>query len=109
MKKIIIALMSTLLVAMLLSACGGKDNTKVNNDITLPEVDPVALLPANDVYTALDFAYVPVVDDGVVVRDGNKATAVYVSENNTLSQEKPEDITNKETIENDISKTKVLG
>ena len=76
MKKIIIALVSALLVTILLSACGGKNNTKVNSDITLPEIDPVSLLPANDVYTALDFAYVPVVDDGVVVRDGNKATAV---------------------------------
>ncbi len=79
MKKITVALISTILIAMLISSCGGKKDDGVNKDITLPQIDPVSLLPANDVYTALDYAYVPEVDGGVIVNEGNTSTAVYVS------------------------------
>lgn len=80
MKKSIIALISTILITMLISSCGGNKDEQVNKDITLPQIDPISLLPANDVYTALDFAYVPVVDGGVVVNEGNTSSAVYVSD-----------------------------
>ena len=80
MKKSIIAMISTILIATLISSCGGKKDDQSNVDITLPQIDPVSLLPANDVYTALDFAYVPVVDGGVVVNEGNTSSVVYVSD-----------------------------
>ena len=79
MRKSVFALISSIIITMMLSSCGGEEPVK-QEEITLPKLDPVSILPANDVYTALDYAYVPVVDGGVIVNEGNTSTAVYVSE-----------------------------
>src|SRR5699024_3240879 len=43
-----------------------------------PQIDPTTLLTSDDVYAAVNYEYVPVVDGGVV-EDGNSRSAVYVS------------------------------
>ncbi len=78
MKKLLLIFMSILMV-LAISACGGKDNAE-EMQTTVTEIDPVNVLKANDVYEALNYEYVPVVDGGVIIHEDNTSKAVYVSE-----------------------------
>ncbi len=78
MKKLLLVVMSILMV-LTISACTSKDNTE-KTQTTITEIDPVNVLTANDVYEALNYEYVPVVDGGVIVHEDNTSKAIYVSE-----------------------------
>lgn len=46
----------------------------------IPEINPIELISAEDVYAAINYAYAPVLEGDTYTRDGNKVTAVYRSE-----------------------------
>lgn len=62
-----------------LCACGSGGGLFAEPTPTpIPQIDPTTLLTSDDVYAAVNYEYVPVVDGGVV-EDGNSRSAVYVS------------------------------
>ncbi len=78
MKKLLLAV-STLLMLLGLCSCGG-GVFSTPTPTPVPEIDPTALITAEDVYTATNYAYAPVLDGNTYTRDGNTATALYRSE-----------------------------
>ncbi len=78
MKKLLLFVMSILMV-LTISACGSKNDAE-KTQTTVTEIDPVNVLTANDVYEALNYEYVPVVDGGVIVHEDNTSKATYVSD-----------------------------
>ena len=78
MKKILLTIMC-IVIMFSIAACGG-GNDNVEQTTSIEQIDPVNVLTANDVYEALEFEYVPVVDGGVIVHEDNTSKAVYVSE-----------------------------
>ena len=79
MKKILSAIMCIVMI-LGIAACGGGNDDVKETQATIEQIDPVNVLTANDVYEALEFEYVPVVDGGVIVHEDNTSKAVYVSE-----------------------------
>jgi hypothetical protein len=80
MKKLLL-IISTLLIVLGLCSCGGDSGLFAAATPTpIPEVNPLDLLSAEDVYNGIGYAYAPVLDGDTYVRDGNKATATYRSE-----------------------------
>lgn len=78
MKKLLLVIAS-LLMTVGLCACGEGGGLFAEPTATpIPEIDPTTILTADDVYAAINYEYVPVVDGGVVT-DGNSSSAVYVS------------------------------
>ncbi len=78
MKKLLLVVVS-IFIMLAVSACGGKENAEQTQK-TIEQIDPVNVLTANDVYEALNFEYVPVVDGGVIVHEDNTSKATYVSD-----------------------------
>ena len=79
MKKLLLVILS-ISTALCLSACGNKENTDQTQAPQAQAIDPVTVLTADNVYEAINFEYVPVVDGGVIVHEDNTSTVVYVSE-----------------------------
>lgn len=77
MKKLLLAV-STLLLVIGLCSCGGTFSKPA--PMPVPEIDPTALITAEDVYAATGYAYAPVLDGNTYTRDVNTATAFYRSE-----------------------------
>lgn len=79
MKKRLLILLSVLLVMAGLCSC--KSNSGALNHRmakTVPEIDPAALITAEDVASVA--GYMPVVEESETGRDGNVATVFYRSE-----------------------------
>ncbi|MDD6483780.1 MAG: hypothetical protein PUF72_04290 [Clostridiales bacterium] len=84
MKKIIFVL-SCLLVTIGLCACGGGGGlfglAPTPEPTPVPEIDPVSILSPDEVYEALNYEYVPVIDGGLIYHDdGYKHYMTYVSD-----------------------------
>lgn len=78
MKKLLLVLAS-LFVTIGLCACGSGNGLFVAPTPTpIPELDPTAILSADNVYEGINYEYVPVID-GSVVTNGNSKSVVYVS------------------------------
>lgn len=80
MKKLL-SVFTALLIVIGLCSCkegGGLFAKPVPTPI--PEISPLDLISAEDVYAAINYAYAPVLDGDTCVRDGNKATAFFRSE-----------------------------
>lgn len=87
MKKVLLVL-SCLLMIMGLCACGEGGGLFAKATPTpVPEIDPAALITAEDV--AINAGYTPVIEPSATSREGNVATVLYRSEpigqNDTVS------------------------
>lgn len=81
MKKISLILMTILAAFGLCSCSGGTTGLFAQaTPVPIPELNPVEILSAEDVYAALNYAYAPVLEGDTYVRDGNVVTATYRSE-----------------------------
>ncbi|MGN0150762.1 MAG: hypothetical protein ACI4C7_11020 [Clostridia bacterium] len=81
MKKLLMVF-STLLIIIGLCSCGGGGGGLFSSPTPtpIPEINPLDILSAEDVYAGIGYAYAPVLEGGTFIRDGNKATATYRSE-----------------------------
>lgn len=81
MKKILFAL-SCLLITIGLCACGGEGGLfQTATPTPIPEIDPTSVLSPDDVYEALNYEYVPVIDGGLIYHEGGyKHSMTYVSD-----------------------------
>ena len=81
MKKLFLVIVS-LAATICLCACGkgGGGLFAKPTPTPIPEVNPIDVLTVEDVYAAINYAYAPVLDGNAVIREGNKAKAIYRSE-----------------------------
>lgn len=80
MKKLLLVV-STLLIVIGLCSCGEGGGLFASPTPTpIPEINPLDLVSAEDVYAAVNYAYAPVLEGDTFTRDGNKATAIFRSE-----------------------------
>lgn len=78
--KHLIFVITGMIAAFMLTACGGGETASQPQATPVPTLDPVSILTANDVYASINYEYVPVVDGGVIVHEDNTSKAVYVSD-----------------------------
>lgn len=81
MKKILLIL-SCLIVTIGLCACGdGGGLFQSATPTPIPKIDPTMVLSPDDVYEALNYAYVPVIDGGLIYHEnGYEHSMTYVSD-----------------------------
>lgn len=80
MKKLL-SVCLTLLMVMGLCSCGKGGGLFADPVPTpVPEISPLDLISAEEIYVAINYAYAPVLDGDTCVRDGNKSTAFFRSE-----------------------------
>ena len=81
MKKISLIII-TLIATLGLCSCSGSvaGLFAPATPIPIPDINPLDVLGAEDVYVALNYSYAPVLDGDTYIRDGNVATATYRSE-----------------------------
>lgn len=80
MKKLLSVILTVLMVIGLCSCKEGGGLFAKPVPTPIPEINPLDLISAEDVYAAINYAYAPMLDGDTCVRDGNKATAFFRSE-----------------------------
>ena len=81
MKKLLFVLSCFLLAAGICSCSGGGLFGPEPTPTPVPQIDPVAILSPDEVYEALGYAYVPVIDGGLIYHDGDwRHSMTYVSD-----------------------------
>lgn len=80
MKKLLSVFTALLIVVGLCSCKNGGGLFAKPVPTPIPEISPLDLISAEDVYAAINYAYAPVLDGDTCVRDGNKSIAFFRSE-----------------------------
>lgn len=80
MKKLLMVFSALLMVFGLCSCSDGGGLFASSTPVPIPEINPLEVLMAEDVYAGIGYAYAPVLDGGTYVKDNNRVTATYRSE-----------------------------